>query len=40
MERIKRHVVEEDFEEVDSAVMYSVNTVDGENMNVSRENLW
>ncbi len=39
MERSKRHVVEEDFEEVDSAVMYSVSTVDGENMNVRRENL-
>jgi hypothetical protein len=32
-------VVEEDSEEVGSAVMYSVRTVDGESMNVRRDNL-
>ena len=32
-------VVEEDSEEVGSAVMYSVRTVDGESMKVRRDNL-
>ena len=32
-------VVQEDSEEVGSAVMYSVRTVDGESMNVRRDNL-